>query len=249
MGTLSREIASHVGTPYGGISSPLPSNIAMSVFDEFRRRVGRRAGGKETGTTAKDSKCGDSVRCADNFVVFASATVAAPKHFRNQTAAISTRSDARVARQEINYAHRRGDPGLHRLSHPGIVGVQETVLACYIYPSKKALHLPYLGLKMGVGVVVVLAAAPVDVLLVAPRVAAEAARERPDARPVEVGRVVPDQVLTPMVYSDVADAQAITTATRSGAPAQRGRCDRILAQPHRDACLMRAGHLHWTLGA
>jgi hypothetical protein len=68
VGTLSREIASHVGN--GGISSPLPSNIAMSVFDEFRRRVGRRAAGKETGTTAKDSKCGDSVRCADDFVIF-----------------------------------------------------------------------------------------------------------------------------------------------------------------------------------
>jgi hypothetical protein len=41
----------------------------------------------------------------------------------------------------------------------------------------------------------------------------------------------------------------ITTATSSGAPAQWGRLDRMLAQPDQDDWLMRPGHLRWTLGA
>jgi hypothetical protein len=40
----------------------------------------------------------------------------------------------------------------------------------------------------------------------------------------------------------------IAKATSSGTAAQRGRFGRMLAQPGQDDCLMRPGHLRWTLG-
>ncbi len=100
----------HTGTPQGGILSPLPASIALSVLDEhlhapwkpggtmatYSRRAARRAKGLPTWRM---------VRYADDFVVLAHGTQADTEALREEVAAVLATIGLRLSPAKTRIAH------------------------------------------------------------------------------------------------------------------------------------------------
>jgi RNA-directed DNA polymerase len=142
-GILSRETGlreTHTGTPQGGILSPLLSNIALSVLDEYFDRQWRSwTQWQREQRRAKGLGTWRFVRYADDFVILIRGERRHAEALREQAAAVLAPMGLRLSRAKTLITHI--DEGLdflgwHIQRHYRKGDTRHFV---YTYPSKKAL--------------------------------------------------------------------------------------------------------------
>jgi RNA-directed DNA polymerase len=130
------------GTPQGGILSPLLSNVALSVLDEYFAEAWKSFGGssaKRQQRRLKGLPTYRLVRYADDFVVVVAGTSADAESLKTETAAILSTVGLRLSEEKTKIVHI--DEGFDflgfRIQRQTKRGTQKRYV--YTYPSKKSL--------------------------------------------------------------------------------------------------------------
>ncbi len=131
-----------MGTPQGGILSPLLANIALSVLDEHFAEAWQRDMATRTQRATRRSRGGATyrlVRYADDFVVMVSGTKAHAEGLRDEVAAVLTTMGLRLSEEKTMTVHI--DEGFDflgfRIQRQTKRGSHKAFV--YTWPSKKAL--------------------------------------------------------------------------------------------------------------